>query len=99
MTAPKWEVRQDPRDPNAWDVYAGPAKVAHLPWQRQADAEMIAAARNACVRVFPADPLAAAEAYPEIADVLSAIVKASGYGVGTLIRARVALARIGRGER
>jgi hypothetical protein len=40
-----WEVRTDPRDPNAHDVYeVGGAKVAHLPWCQPEKARLIAAA-------------------------------------------------------
>jgi len=39
-----WEVRQAPNDPNAWDVYDGAGKVAHLPWCSKANAHLIAAA-------------------------------------------------------
>ena len=39
-----WEVRQDPRDPNAWDVYEGKSKIAHLPWCSRGNAHLIAAA-------------------------------------------------------
>lgn len=40
----RWEVRQDPKDPNAWDVYCGVQKIAHLPWLQKAHANLIAAA-------------------------------------------------------
>jgi len=73
-----WEVRQAPNDPNAWDVYDGEGKVAHLPWCSKANAHLIAAAPELLAVLKLVDEEAAQDTPEMWAEVYRVIAKAEG---------------------
>lgn len=77
----EWEVRTDPADPNSHDVWVGPVRIARLPWCRETEARMIAAAPALLEALRRAELAMQNTKYPNdaaIASARAAIGKAEG---------------------